>query len=66
MLIGGTIETNKPFEAETTSYDTIAGDGRWKFILNKQVFFRPPLKLLPVLGPLEQWCDAYTWRSPAV
>ena len=25
-----------------------------------------PPELLPVLGLLERWCDAYTWRGPAV
>ena len=27
---------------------------------------RPPPELLPVLGPLGGWRDAYTWRGPAV
>ena len=34
----------------------------------RQLFFYIiclPLELLPVLGLLEQWRDAYTWRSPA-
>ena len=26
---------------------------------------RPPPGLLTVLGPMEQYCDAYTWRGPA-
>ena len=25
-----------------------------------------PPELLSVLGPLERWCDAYTWRGPAM
>ena len=38
------------------------GNATCKFFL----IIRLPLELLPVLGPLEQWHDAYTWRGPAV
>ena len=29
------------------------------------IFFFIPTELLPVLGPLEWWHEAYTWRGPA-
>ena len=36
------------------------------FILFLFFIIRPPPELLPLLGLLEWWRDAYTWHSPAM
>ena len=39
---------------------------KWNKTMLKKItpfLIRPPPELLPVFGPLEQWCATYTWRG---
>ena len=68
--------SSDPVDSNAKEYNQRDGTLTWTLIKNNHytdsllyIFFLIiclPLELLSMLGPLERWCDAYTWHGPAV